>query len=41
VRDFAAAKGLNEAEALQAGMDEKSAEFAKQGGEFYIPIAKI
>ena len=41
VREFAAAKGLTEAEALQAGMDEKSAEFVQQGGEFYIPIAKI
>ena len=41
VRDFAAAKGLSEADALQAGMMEKSKEFAAQGGEFYIPITKI
>ena len=41
VREFAAAKGLSEAEALQAGMDEKSAEFAQRGGEFYIPITKV
>ncbi|WP_028604681.1 phosphomethylpyrimidine synthase ThiC [Ottowia thiooxydans] len=38
VREFAAAKGLSEHEALKAGMDEKSAEFQVQGGEFYIPI---
>ncbi|WP_293225714.1 phosphomethylpyrimidine synthase ThiC [Ottowia sp.] len=41
VREFAAAKGLSEADALQAGMMEKSKEFAAQGGEFYIPITKI
>ena len=41
VREFAAAKGLSEAEALQAGMDEKSAEFAQRGGEFYIPIQPV
>ena len=40
VRDFAAARGLSEAEALQAGMAEKSREFAAQGGEVYIPIHK-
>ena len=38
VRDFAAAKGLSEAEALKAGMDEKSKEFQAKGGEFYVPI---
>ena len=40
VRDFAAAKGLSEAEALQRGMDEKSKEFAEKGGEVYVPIQK-
>ena len=40
VREFAAAKGLSEAEALKAGMDQKSKEFAAQGGEFYVPIHK-
>ena len=40
VRDFAAAKGLSEAEALQRGMDEKSKEFAAKGGEVYVPIQK-
>ena len=41
VRDFAAAKGVSEAEALAAGMNEKSQEFAAAGGEFYIPIKTI
>ena len=41
VRDFAAAKGLSEAQALQTGMAEKSQEFAAAGGEFYIPINKV
>ncbi len=40
VRDFAAAKGLSEQEALRAGMDQKSAEFQAAGGEFYVPIHK-
>jgi phosphomethylpyrimidine synthase len=38
VRDYADAKGLNEASALAEGMAEKSAEFKARGGEFYIPI---
>ncbi len=41
VRDFAAAKGLSEQDALQRGMDEKSAEFQAKGGEFYVPIHKV
>ena len=41
VRDFAAAKGLSEAQALQAGMDEKSQEFAARGREFYVPIQPV
>ena len=40
MREYAAAKGLSDAEALRAGMDEKSKEFAARGGEFYVPIAK-
>ena len=40
VRDFAAAKGLSEQDALHAGMEEKSAEFQAAGGEFYVPIHK-
>ena len=40
VRDYAAAKGVSEAEALKTGMDEKSKEFAAKGGEFYVPIHK-
>lgn len=41
VRDFAAAKGLSEADALKAGLDEKAGEFARQGGELYIPIQPV
>ena len=39
-RDFAAAKGLSEADALQAGMAEKSRQFQAGGGQVYIPIQK-
>jgi phosphomethylpyrimidine synthase len=35
VRKYAAEKGLSEEEALKAGMDEKSAEFAESGSEVY------
>ena len=38
VREYAAQKGVNEAEALASGMAAKSAEFKAAGGEFYIPI---
>lgn len=38
VRDYAEQKGLAEAEALQQGMAEKSAQFKAVGGEFYVPI---
>jgi phosphomethylpyrimidine synthase len=41
VRDFATAKGLSADAALKAGMDEKSAEFAARGGEFYVPVKEI
>lgn len=39
VRDFAAAKGLAEAEALAQGLETKAAEFQRGGGALYIPIA--
>ena len=35
VRDYAAAKGMNEDEALKKGMEEKSIEFIKKGVEIY------
>ena len=35
VRKYAAEQGVSEQEALQKGMDEKSREFAKSGGEIY------
>ncbi|TYT26017.1 phosphomethylpyrimidine synthase ThiC [Luteimonas viscosa] len=37
VRDYAAAQGMDEAQALRAGMEEKSAEFREQGAEVYRP----
>jgi phosphomethylpyrimidine synthase len=37
VRDYAAAHGLDEQTALEAGMAEKSAEFLEQGAEVYRP----
>jgi phosphomethylpyrimidine synthase len=35
VRDYAAAQGVSEKEALQKGMQEKSVEFVKKGAEVY------
>jgi phosphomethylpyrimidine synthase len=36
VRDYAASQGVNEAEARAKGMEEKSAEFLRRGGEVYV-----
>ncbi|MDQ7744712.1 phosphomethylpyrimidine synthase ThiC [Hydrogenophaga pseudoflava] len=38
VRDYAAAKGLSEEQALADGMARKSEEFKAVGGEFYVPV---
>jgi phosphomethylpyrimidine synthase len=38
VREFAAAQGVAEADALAQGMAEKSAQFKDVGGQLYIPI---
>jgi phosphomethylpyrimidine synthase len=38
VRDYAAAQGLSEDAALEQGLQAKSEEFRKAGGEIYIPI---
>ncbi len=38
VREYAAAKGVAEREALESGMAQKSAEFKAAGSELYIPI---
>jgi phosphomethylpyrimidine synthase len=35
VRDYAAAQGVAEAQALEAGMEEKAAQFREQGAEVY------
>ncbi|MDO9291619.1 MAG: phosphomethylpyrimidine synthase ThiC [Hydrogenophaga sp.] len=41
VRDYAAAKGVSEEQALNDGMAQKSAEFKAVGGEFYVPVDAI
>ena len=41
VRDYAAAKGLSEEQALADGMAQKSAEFKAVGGEFYVPVGSL
>jgi phosphomethylpyrimidine synthase len=35
VRKYAAEQGVSDQEALQAGMEEKSREFAEKGAELY------
>ena len=35
VREYAAAQGVGEEEALSRGMEEKSREFVEKGGEIY------
>jgi phosphomethylpyrimidine synthase len=41
VRDYAATKGLSEADALAEGMAAKSAEFKAAGGAFYVPVQAL
>ncbi|MGJ7528454.1 phosphomethylpyrimidine synthase ThiC [Variovorax sp. GB1P17] len=41
VREYAAKKGVAEAAAVAAGMEEKSKEFMAGGGEMYIPIRSV
>jgi phosphomethylpyrimidine synthase len=41
VRSYAAARGLDEATALEAGMAEKSAEFLDEGARVYLPMAEL
>ena len=38
VRDYAAALGIKEAEALEKGMEVKSVEFVKKGAEVYSKV---
>ena len=38
VRDFAAQKGVAEADAPALGMQDKAAEFQRGGGQLYIPV---
>ena len=39
VRDYAEANGLTDIEAIEAGMAEKSDEFASAGNNVYLPIS--
>ncbi|GAA4197817.1 phosphomethylpyrimidine synthase ThiC [Streptosporangium oxazolinicum] len=41
VRRFAEERGLTGAEALEAGMREKSEEFSREGGRVYLPVEGI
>ena len=38
VREYAEKQGLTDVEAIEAGMAEKSAEFAESGGKVYLPV---
>jgi hypothetical protein len=38
VRDYAAAQGIGEAEALEKGMETKAVEFVKAGAEIYRKV---
>jgi phosphomethylpyrimidine synthase len=38
VRDYAAKQGVNEQDALQQGMDEKSREFRQKGADIYQKV---
>ena len=40
IRDYAAEHGMETVEAIEAGMAEKSAEFADLGGRVYLPITE-
>ncbi|GAA4611980.1 phosphomethylpyrimidine synthase ThiC [Saccharopolyspora hordei] len=39
IRELAEERGLTTVEAIEAGMREKSEEFARTGGEIYLPLA--
>ncbi len=41
VRAYAAAKGVDDGEALQLGMAEKSAEFLDEGARVYLPLTEL
>ncbi|WP_216898712.1 phosphomethylpyrimidine synthase ThiC [Nocardia alni] len=38
VREYAEKQGLTDVQAIEAGMAEKSAEFAESGGKVYLPV---
>jgi phosphomethylpyrimidine synthase len=39
VRDYAAAHGVSDEDAIELGMKEKAAEFLAAGAEVYLPAA--
>jgi len=41
VRDYAAALGVQDEAALDAGMKEKAEEFKKSGGKIYQEVARL
>ncbi|HVS13853.1 MAG TPA: phosphomethylpyrimidine synthase ThiC [Thermoanaerobaculia bacterium] len=41
IRDYAKEHGLETAEAVEAGMREKSAEFQEEGAELYVPLGRL
>ena len=41
VRRYAEEHGLDEQDALAAGMQEKAAEFSSQGGRIYLPLEQV
>jgi phosphomethylpyrimidine synthase len=38
VREYAATLGMESTYAIEAGMQQKSAEFRERGGEVYLPL---
>jgi phosphomethylpyrimidine synthase len=41
VRKYAEEHGMDDAQALAAGMEEKAQEFSAQGGRIYLPIEQV
>jgi phosphomethylpyrimidine synthase len=40
VRDYAAAHGFSDQDALAAGLHEKAQEFTREGGRIYLPVTE-
>jgi hypothetical protein len=41
VREYAATLGMESTYAIEAGMQQKSAEFRERGGEVYLPAGTV